>query len=242
MKITVDTNEILKITDTSELEAKITEISNALLSEGNQEKAYELRKLIPVATNRFSKIGQKELLETTKRKLIGLLENDSISKTMTEVVAIDTVGTLLGNIKNYFELMFRKTSHAKCSKHISDIQKVFEIENEYDLQHYLYALLRSVFPLVRIEENQDTGVGTVRKDIAIDEFDIAIELKCTRNSMDLRKLSEEVASDIIHYDNKNLFFLIYDKAHIIENADLFKIRYENTNIDKRVRIYIFSIH
>ncbi|WP_022762066.1 hypothetical protein [Butyrivibrio sp. AD3002] len=56
------------------------------------------------------------------------------------------------------------------------------------------ALLRAVFPLARIEEYQDAGACAVRKDICIDEFDIAIELKCTRDSLSAKKLSEEVAS------------------------------------------------
>ena len=59
--------------------------------------------------------------------------------------------------------------------------KCFDIGNEYDLQHIVYALLRAVFPLCRIEEYQDAGACAVRKDICIEEFDIAIELKCTRD-------------------------------------------------------------
>jgi len=38
-----------------------------------------------------------------------------------------------------------------------------------------------VFPLAIIEEYQGAGACAVRKDICIDEFDIAIELKCTRD-------------------------------------------------------------
>ena len=112
------------------------------------------------------------------------------------------------------------------------------IGNEYDLQHIVYALLRALFSLSRIEEYQDAGACAVRKDICIDEFDIAIELKCTRDSLSAKKLSEEVASDIVHYDNKNIFFLIYDKARIIDNIDVFRDTYEKTDMSKNVKVFV----
>ena len=43
------------------------------------------------------------------------------------------------------------------------------IGNEYDLQHIVYALLRALFSLSRIEEYQDAGACAVRKDICIDD-------------------------------------------------------------------------
>lgn len=51
----------------------------------------------------------------------------------------------------------------------------------------------------------DSGHHTIRKDIVIESQDIVIELKCSRKSMSERSLSEEVASDIVHYNNKYVF-------------------------------------
>lgn len=102
-----------------------------------------------------------------------------------------------------------------------EVIEVYSRIKDSQMQQVALAQLRAVFPLARIEEYQDAGACAVRKDICIDEFDIAIELKCTRESLSAKRLSEEVASDIVHYDNKNIFFLIYDKARIIDNIDVF---------------------
>ena len=56
-----------------------------------------------------------------------------------------------------------------------------------------------------------------------------------------RKLSEEIAADMIHYDCKRLFFYIYDKACIIRNVISFKETYENRSIDgKFVKMFIYN--
>lgn len=64
------------------------------------------------------------------------------------------------------------------------------IKNEYDLQHILFPIIRTIFKDARTEIFQDTGHHGVRKDIAIDSLDIVIELKCTRHSMNERQLWE----------------------------------------------------
>lgn len=38
-----------------------------------------------------------------------------------------------------------------------------------------------------------------------------IEIKCTRENMKLKKLTEEIEADIIHYSAKNIYFFLYDK-------------------------------
>lgn len=41
------------------------------------------------------------------------------------------------------------------------------IQNEYDLQHLLYAALKPLYPGIRKEVSKDSGIGTVREDIFI---------------------------------------------------------------------------
>lgn len=85
--------------------------------------------------------------------------------------------------------------------------------------------------------NEDTGYGTVRADIWLDP-DNAIEIKCTRKGMALKKLIEEIEADMVHYSAKELFFFIYDKEKIIENPPVFKNVYEEKMKDKQIHIII----
>ena len=229
---------IQAIEDTKALERAILDIIDELKSEDSKEIADGLEQLIPISNNRFSVIGQKELLQESKRRAISILKSEPKFNHVSEKEACCIVERVLGNMQLYLQDMFKRQPHTKCTDSILSIQKCFDIGNEYDLQHIVYALLRAVFPLARIEEYQDAGACAVRKDICIDEFDIAIELKCTRDSLSAKKLSEEVASDIVHYDNKNIFFLIYDKARIIDNIDVFRDTYEKTDMCKNVKVFV----
>ena len=97
---------------------------------------------------------------------------------------------------------------------------------------------RKMKRFVTASESKAVTAEGISNNICIDEFDIAIELKCTRDSLSAKKLSEEVASDIVHYDNKNIFFLIYDKARIIDNIDVFRDTYEKTDMSKNVKVFV----
>ena len=66
------------------------------------------------------------------------------------------------------------------------------IENEYDLQHLLFAALKPLCLDARKEVTEDSGVGAVRSDIKIPSVNTVIEAKCTRNTMNLKKLTEEI--------------------------------------------------
>lgn len=75
------------------------------------------------------------------------------------------------------------------------------------MQHLLYAALKPLYPGIRKEVSKDSGIGTVREDIFIPDLDVVLEAKCTRDSMTLKKLIEEIEADIVHYQEKNIFFL-----------------------------------
>lgn len=85
----------------------------------------------------------------------------------------------------------------------------------------LYAYLKPLFPQIRDEVSEDAGYKTVRPDFIIDEYHM-IEVKCTRKNMTEKQLLEQIEADITHYDYKNIYFYIYDKDHIIDNASAFK--------------------
>ena len=112
-----------------------------------------------------------------------------------------------------------------------------KIRNEYDVQHLLYAYLKPLYPMARLEVYEDTGYSTVRTDILLDS-DNTIEVKCTRKGMALKKLVEEIEADMVHYSAKSICFFIYDKEKIIDNPYNFKETYEEKVKDKQIHIII----
>lgn len=112
-----------------------------------------------------------------------------------------------------------------------------KIENEYDVQFLLYAYLKPIYPMARAEVNDDTGYSTVRADIELDSNNV-IEVKCTRDNMQRKKLVEEIEADMIHYNYANIYFFIYDKSKIIDNPSNFKSTYERKVNDKNIHIII----
>ena len=119
------------------------------------------------------------------------------------------------------------------------MQKI-QIENEYDLQHLLYAVIKPLCPDARREVNDDSGVGTVRSDIKILSLNTIIEAKYTRTSTNLKKLTEEIEADIVHYKADYIFFYIYDKEKIIKDRHVFETNFNRSFDGKEVRIIILQ--
>jgi hypothetical protein len=56
--------------------------------------------------------------------------------------------------------------------------------------------------------------------------------------MKLKKLTEEIEADMVHYSADHIYFFIYDKEKIIENPQLLQSTYENKVKGKRIHIVI----
>lgn len=108
--------------------------------------------------------------------------------------------------------------------------QAIQIENEYDLQHILYAALKPLFKDIRKEVTEDSGVGAIRSDIKISSISSIVEAKCTRKTMSLKKLTEEIEADIVHYEAEFIYFYIYDKEKIIKDKQNFETQF-NRNFD-----------
>lgn len=150
--------------------------------------------------------------------------------------ADDHLLTVLDNYYLFLESLLERPPHKRGGirkEHLSALK----IQNEYDVQHLLYAYLKPLYPLARAEVSEDTGYGTVRTDIFLDSEHV-IEVKCTRNSMKLKKLTEEIEADMVHYSAEHIYFFIYDKEKIIENPRLFRNTYENKVKGKQIHIVI----
>ena len=99
---------------------------------------------------------------------------------------------------------------------------VFELSDEYDYQDLLHATLRLFFDDVRPEDAAPSHGGAAsRIDFVLPEFQLAVELKATRASMDAKSLGEELIVDPARYasrtDVRRLVCLVFDSTNQISN-------------------------
>lgn len=181
--------------------------------------------------NVYSDKETKENMEAAKYRVISYIEDMLYDD--------EKDGQLLGILNNFY-LFLENLTERKPHKSGGIQQEqldALKIINEYDVQHLLYACIKLFYPMARAEVSDDTGYGTVRTDIFLDSEHV-IEIKCTRKNMKLKKLTEEIEADMVHYSAGNIYFFLYDKEKIIENPMVFKKSYEEKIIGKRVHIII----
>ena len=181
--------------------------------------------------NAYSDKETKENMEAAKYRLISYIEDmlfdNGKDKQLLEI---------LNNFYLFLENLTERKPHKSGGIQQEQLD-VLKIKNEYDVQHLLYACIKLFYPMARAEVSEDTGYGTVRTDIFLDSEHV-IEIKCTRKNMKLKKLTEEIEADMVHYSAGNIYFFLYDKEKIIENPMVFKKSYEEKLKDKRVHIII----
>lgn len=235
-------NEISSISTVSEYQSITTKYIEKLKENGLSEIANEIRHLAEFHENKFSKESTCENMRQSQQRVLSYIENhiyfgDQIQKNVGTLIA----KKIMENFHLFCKSLYKDPIHGKCSDAIKNNLRNIEIFNEYDLQKLMYPLIRTIFPDARLEKSEDSGHHTIREDIVIDSQDIVIELKCSRTSMNERSLSEEIASDILHYSNKYVFFYIYDKENVVKNPTVFKYTYEHKKVEqKEIYVEIFQ--
>lgn len=191
----------------------------------------ELEKRAYYLPNEYSDKDTRDRMDEARKRVIEyigqMMVDDSEDKELLRV---------LDNYYLFLENLIERKPHKKGGIKEEHL-KYLKVKNEYDIQHLLYAYIKPLYPMARIEVSEDTGYGTVRTDIFLDSEHV-IEVKCTRETMRLKKLIEEIEADIVHYSAKNIYFFIYDKEKIIENPLVFKQRYEEIIKEKQIHIVI----
>ncbi len=199
--------------------------------DSSPQSLMELEQRAYYVINEYSDKETRDNLDSARNRVIAYLE-----QIMTGSPADDHLLTILENYYLFLEALLERPPHRRGGikkEHLSGLK----IQNEYDVQHLLYAYLKPIYPLARAEVNEDTGYGTVRTDIFLDSQHV-IEVKCTRGSMPQKKLIEELEADMVHYHAEHIYFFIYDKEKIIENPQLFRKIYETKVKGKRIHIVI----
>ena len=186
-------------------------------------------------TNKFSDEATKDNMLKSKRNLMDYL--DSLGQDLnTEQAGLKYY---LHNFYLFLEAFREEIPHQKSTLKPSLLQSI-QIQNEYDLQHILYAVIKPIFPDSRREVAEDSGYGTIRSDIKIPSMNTVVETKCTRKSTNLKKITEEIEADMVHYDAKYIYFYIYDKEKIIKNRQVFESRYSGVFDGKRIETIVLQ--
>ena len=131
-------------------------------------------------------------------------------------------------IEQKLEKIFSKFhSVAKQLQNRQRSRSPFEINDEYDVQDLLHALLKIDFRDIRAEEYCPSYASTSpRVDFFLKRVNIAIEAKMARKGHGNKKISNELIIDKEYYQKKmgvnTLYCFIYDPDEIIKNVPGFK--------------------
>lgn len=230
----------LKLVETvEEYEAFIHRLIENLLQEKfDYEIIQSIRNKGKYMTNEFSDLATRKNMLRAKENLLFYFES-ILSENQGKKFSDSPLEKYLNNFYLFLEAFKEMIPDKRASLTIENLQKI-KIENEYDLQHLLYAALKPLYDDIRKEVTEDSGVGAIRSDLQIPSLNAVIEAKCSRKSMNLKVLTEQIEADIVHYKAESIYFYIYDKEKIIKDRHAFETCF-NRNFDgKKVRIIILQ--
>ena len=122
-----------------------------------------------------------------------------------------------------------------------------QINDEYDVQNLLHALLTLYFDDIRSEEFANSSAGRNSKiDFLLNREKVMIEVKKTRQGLDDKKLGDELKIDISSYkhpDASTLACFVYDPDALINNPNAIIDDLEKLSRDELlVRVFIYPRH
>jgi len=135
--------------------------------------------------------------------------------------------TIILNLLNKFHKI------AKQLEIRHDNRSTLKIQNEYDVQDLLYALLWEHFDSIHPEEYGPSYAGIrPRIDFFLQYEALAIEVKCIRDRIHAKKIHKEIIQDKEYYSKKPnikiLYFFIYDpNSFLLNREDFIKDLLEN---------------
>ncbi|MDA9419313.1 hypothetical protein XI04_03855 [Bradyrhizobium sp. CCBAU 11430] len=118
-----------------------------------------------------------------------------------------------------------------------------EVENEYDVQDLLHALLVIYFDDIRKEEwSPSYAGGASRMDFLLPEVETVVEIKMTRPSLTTKQLGEQLIVDIAKYKQhpmcRGLYCVVYDPSGRIANPRGVENDLSGDNEKMNVRVMI----
>ncbi len=158
-------------------------------------------------------------LGTTIEELKSLLEEEkeiSIScENRSKKQSVDSIHQI-SNLFDRFHIICRQLRKRHNSR------KTLDIQDEYDVQDLIHALLYIYFDDIRAEEWTPSYAGRCsRQDFLLKKENIVIEIKKTRDGLTDREVGEQLIVDIERYKShpncKTLFCFVYDPNERISN-------------------------
>lgn len=246
-KLIQEAEDMILIEDCDELKKQYvkwcSQVESALRNEGLQEEVRESKVKMHYTENEYSEAETRNSILKALQSTIGFLEKGSIG--VSNKISKETANLLVEQILDHFHLylqaMYRDPVHKSGTLCDRDL-KAIEVGNEYDLQRMVYSVLRPLFPIVRQEVYSDNGCGGMRADLYLEDYNMAIEMKCTRQNMTEKKLIEELGADGFHYREDTIFFFVYDKAGIVKNPEALRRAFtrEKVKDGKTVKLCILQ--
>lgn len=141
------------------------------------------------------------------------------------------------------KLCLRFHAVARQLQHRHDDRDTLSINDEYDVQDLLHAILRLHFDDIRAEEwTPSYAGGSSRVDFLLKAEQIVIEVKKTRQSMKSKELGEQLIIDRARYeahpDCKILVCFVYDPEGRIGNPSGIERDLENHTGNVKIRVII----
>lgn len=234
-------NELKLVETVQEYEVFIHKLIRMLLQEKfDSEIIQNIRNKGKYLTNDFSDIATRKNMLKAKENLLFYLES-MLSENLENYsnFSDSCLERYLNNFYLFLEAFRERMPDKRSSLTLDDLQKI-KIENEYDLQHLLYAALKPLYQDIRKEITEDSGAGAIRSDLQIPSLNAVIEAKCSRKSMSLKKLTEEIEADIVHYKANAIYFYIYDKEKIIKDRHAFETYFNCIFDGKKVKVIVLQ--
>jgi hypothetical protein len=128
---------------------------------------------------------------------------------------------LIVSILNSFPDMVSKFKNRRAQKN------PFTVDDEYDVQDIVYAMLKGAFPTLQAENpNKKVGATFSVSDFTIDDLGLFIETKFIGERKQVKSTQEECKQDMVSYSKQlncqKIIFLIYDPDKYIDNEYAFK--------------------
>jgi hypothetical protein len=163
----------------------------------------------------FYRHGLQDLFDALKAELDRLTWINLSKKKAPEAKPFPSVETVESLLQR-FHLVARQITR----RH--DNRETLIVQDEYDAQDLLHALLKALFDDVRPEDVAPIHAGaSSRVDFLLKAEKIVIEVKVASKSLKDKKIGEQLIVDIERYqshpDCETLVCFVYDPQHCIEN-------------------------
>jgi hypothetical protein len=155
-------------------------------------------------------------IDKIRRDVLAAVEHTLELEKELEVVAVrrshDKLSEIFGGYHRFIVQLGRR----------HNCRSTLKVVDEYDVQDALHALLMVHFADVRAEEYTPSYAGgSSRVDFLLDDDEILIEVKMTRDGLKDKQIGDQIAIDMVRYKAhpkcKSVYFFIYDPAHILSN-------------------------